>query len=175
MVSEIRYSDPNFCYVFIILGIGIASRYGVVFISFFVSNEDKVPPLSRSNLVYEVSCPGCCKSYIGMTKRCLSVRLKEHATQLTTSAIGKHLSDCEHTQYLASLQNQFSLLNGIPLPSKNVPTPIENLVFSNFLILRLTRSTSYNILAFLEALLLKYNNPQLNTGLKASKELQRFT
>ena len=117
----------------------------------------------------------CGKSYIGMTRRCLPVRLKEYATQLTTSAIGKHLSDCEQAQYLASLQNQFSLLNDIPLPSDNVPTPIENLVFNNFRILHLTRSTSYNILAFLEALLIKCNNPQLNTGLKASKELQLFT
>ena len=65
-------------------------------ISFFVSNKDKLPPLLRSNLVYEVSCPGCGKSYIGMTiKKILSVRLKEHATQLSTSAIGNHLSDCE--------------------------------------------------------------------------------
>ena len=95
--------------------------------------------------------------------------------QLTTCVIGKHLSDCEHAQYLASLQNQFCLLNDIPLPSDNVPTPIENLVFDDFRILHLTRSTSYNILAFLEALLIKYNNPQLNTGLKASKELQLFT
>ena len=128
---------------------------------------------SRSNLVYEVWCPGLGKNYIGMTKRCLSVRLKEHATQLTTSAIRKHLSSCEHTQYLASLQNQFSLLNDIPLPSDNVPTPIENLVFNKFQILHLTRSTSYtySILVFLEALLIKYNNSQLNAGLKASKEL----
>jgi hypothetical protein len=70
--------------------------------SIFVSNKDRVPPLSRSNLVYEVSCRGCGRSYIGMTKRCLWVRLKEHGTQLTTSAIGKHLSDCEHAQYLAT-------------------------------------------------------------------------
>ena len=144
-------------------------------ISFFVSNKDKLPPLSRSNLVYEVLCPGCGKSYIGMTKRCLSVRLKEHATQINNSAIGKHFSDCEHAQYLANLQNQFSLLNDIPLPSSNVPSAIENLVFNNFRILHLTKSTNYNILAFLETLLIKYNSPQLNTGLKASKELQLFT
>ena len=144
-------------------------------ISFFVSNKDKLPPLSRSNLVYEVSCPGCGKSYIGMTKRCLSVRLKEHATQINNSAIGKHFSDCEHAQYIANLQNQFSLLNDIPFRSSNVPSAIENLVFNNFRILHLTKSTNYNILAFLEALLIKYNNPQLNTGLKASKELQLFT
>ena len=103
-----------------------------------------------------------------MTKCCLSVCLKEHATQVTNSAIGKHFSDCEHAQYLASLQNQFSPLNDIPLPSGNIPSPIENLVFNNFRILHLTKSTNYYILAFLEALLIKYNNnPQLNTGLKA--------
>ena len=110
-----------------------------------------------------------------MTKRCLSVRLKEHGTQINNSAIGKHFSDCEHAQYIANLQNQFSLLNGIPFPSSNVPSAIENLVFNNFRILHLTKSTNYNILASLEALLIKYNNPQLNTGLKASKELQLFT
>ena len=97
-----------------------------------------------------------------MTKRCLSVRLKEHATQVNNSAIGKHLFDCEHAQYLANLQNQFSPLNDIPLPSGNVPSRIENLVFNNFRILHLTKSTNYNILAFLEASLIKYNNPQLN-------------
>ena len=122
-----------------------------------------------------MSGTGCGKSYIGMTKRCLTVRLKEHATHVTNSAIGKHFSGCEHAQYLAGLQNQVSLLNDIPLPSGNVPSPIEKLVFNNFRILHLTKSTNYNILAFLEALLIKYNNPQLNTGLKASKELQLFT
>ena len=91
--------------------------YDIKRISFFVSNKDKLPPLSRSNLVDEVSCPGCGKSYIGMTKRCLSVRLKEHATQVNSGAIGKHFSDCECAQYLANLQNQFCLLNDIPLPS----------------------------------------------------------
>ena len=78
-----------------------------------------------------------------MTKRCLSVRLREHATQVSNSAIGKHFSDCEHPQYLTSLQNQFSLLNDIPLPSGNVPSPIENLVFNNFRILHLPKSTNY--------------------------------
>ena len=110
-----------------------------------------------------------------MTKQCLLVRLKEHATQVSNGAIGKYFSDCEHAQYLASLQNQFSLLNDILLPSGNISSPIENLVFNNFCILHLTKSTNYNILAFLEALLIKYNNPQLNTVVKASKELQLFT
>jgi predicted RNA-binding Zn-ribbon protein involved in translation (DUF1610 family) len=50
--------------------------------SYFVSNKDKLPPLSRSNLVYKIACPGCGKTYIGMTQRCLSVRLKERATTI---------------------------------------------------------------------------------------------
>ena len=94
---------------------------------------------------------------------------------IVNSAIGKYFSDCEYGQYLANLQNQFSLLNDIPLPSENVPSPIEKLIFNNVRILHVTKSTNYNILAFLEALLIKYNNPQLNTGLKASKELQLLT
>ena len=73
-----------------------------------------------------------------MTKRCLSVRLKEHATQVNNNATGKHFSDCEHAQYLANLQNQFFLVNDIPLPSGNVPS-IENLVFNNFRMLHLTK------------------------------------
>ena len=61
-------------------------------LSYFVSNKDKLPPLCRSNVVYEVACPGCGKTYIGITQRCLSVRLKEHATRLSSSAVGQHLS-----------------------------------------------------------------------------------
>ena len=99
-------------------------------LSYFVSNKDKLPPLYRSNLVYEVACPGCGKTYIGMTQRCLSVRLKEHATRLSSSAVGQHFSECEHVQFLATLQDQFSLLNDLPLPSDN-SSPIENLIVFN--------------------------------------------
>ena len=46
--------------------------------------------------MHEVACPGCGKTYIGMTQRCLSIRLKEHATRLSSSAVGEHFSECEH-------------------------------------------------------------------------------
>ena len=88
--------------------------------------------------------------------------------------VGKHFSVCEHAQYLASLQNQFTLLNDLPLPSDNL-SPIEILVLNNYKILHSTKSNNYNILAFLEALLIKHNKPFLKTSLKASKELQLFT
>ena len=70
-----------------------------------------------------LACPGCGKTYINMTQRCLTVRLKEHATRLSSSAVGEHFSVCEHAQYLA-LQNQFTLLNDLALPSDNL-SPIE--------------------------------------------------
>ena len=80
-----------------------------------------------------------------MTQRCLFVRLKEHANRLSSSAVGQHLSECEHAQYLASLQNHFTELNDLPLPSDNF-SPIEILVLNNYKILHSTKSNNYNIL-----------------------------
>ena len=60
--------------------------YGTKKISYFISNKDKIPDFSRSNLVYQINCPGCNKSYIGKTDRCLHKRLSKHATQYTTNA-----------------------------------------------------------------------------------------
>ena len=95
-------------------------------------------------------------------------------TGLSSSAVGEHFSVCEHAQYLASLQKQFTLLNDLPLPADNL-SPIEILVLNNYKILHSTKSKNYNIVAFLEALLIKHNKPFLSSGLKTSKELQLFT
>ena len=122
--------------------------------------------------IYEVACPVCGKTYICMTQRCLSVQLKEHATRISSSAVGQHLSECEQAQYLASLQNQFTQLNDLPLPSDSL-SPIQILVLNNYKIIHSTKSNY--ILAFLEPLLIKHNKPFFNTGLKASKELRFFT
>ena len=109
-----------------------------------------------------------------MTQKCLSVRLKEHATRLSSSAVGEHFSVCEHAQYLASLQNQSTLLKNLPLSSESL-SPIEILVLNNYKILHSTKSNNYNIFALLDALLIKHNKHFLSTGLKASKEVQLFT
>ena len=52
--------------------------YNTKKISYFVSNKDSVPNLSRSSLVYQFTCPGCNSKYVGKTDRCLSTRLTEH-------------------------------------------------------------------------------------------------
>ena len=104
-----------------------------------------------------------------MTQRCLSVRLKEHATRLSSSTVGEHFFECEHAQYLASLQNQFTLLNDLPLPSDNL-SPIEILVLNNYKILHSTKSNNYNMLAYLEALyLLNTTNPSSTLVLRPVK------
>ena len=78
---------------------------------FFTSNKDKTPrPLSRSNVVYEFTCPGCNSSYIGKTNRTLLVRTQEHALTDKESAIYKHLHSCDqikHIQVLYSLPDVF--------------------------------------------------------------------
>ena len=45
--------------------------------SYFLSNKDKIPNLSKSNAVYEVKSPGCSATCIGKTERCLQSRLSE--------------------------------------------------------------------------------------------------
>ena len=81
-------------------------------LSYFVSNKDKLPPLSRSNVVYEVACPGCGKTYIGITQRCLSIRLKEHATRLSSSAVGEHFLsvNMHNTWFLYKTSSHYSMI-----------------------------------------------------------------
>ena len=70
---------------------------------FFTSNKDKTPPLSRSNVVYEFTCPGCNSSYIGKTNRTLLVRTQEHALTDKESAIYKHLHYCDQIKHIQGL------------------------------------------------------------------------
>ena len=54
---------------------------------FFTSAKDKTPPLCKSDVVYEFTCPGCNCSYIGKTNRTLFTRTQEHALTDKESAI----------------------------------------------------------------------------------------
>ena len=51
---------------------------------------------------------------------------------------------------------------------------MHNLIFNNYKILYPNFSINSNQLLFVEALHIKYYKPQLNSGLKASKELYLF-
>ena len=92
-------------------------------ISYFLPKKDKIPNTLRSNLVYEFTCPGCNSSYIGKTER-----------NLAKSSIAKHLSECEHANYILNLNHIFDNLNGINDKDTNKPdTPLsrQNLIMIN--------------------------------------------
>ena len=120
--------------------------YNTKKVSYFISNKDKIPDLSQNNVIYQITCPGCSKSYIGKTNHCLQKHLSEHVTQHNTSAVAQHFLQCENTHFIADLCKQYNF---------------------NF-------SINFNQLLFMEGLHIKYHKPQLNSGLKASKELSLF-
>ena len=64
------------------------------------SPKDPTPPNMKSG-VYEISCQGCNEKYIGMTKRTIEKRLKEHKLQFRNkepqkSAVAHHLIQKRH-------------------------------------------------------------------------------
>ena len=66
--------------------------------------KDKLNKLSKSNVIYQFSCPGCESSYIGKTERTLFERTKEHVT-LANSAIKGHLDNSLNVEHLFSINN----------------------------------------------------------------------
>ena len=142
-------------------------------ISNFLPKKDKTPNSSLSNIVYEFTCPGCNSSYIGKTERNLATRLSEHSDP-QKSSISKHLSECEHANYILNLNCIFDNLNDINESDTNKPdTPLSfhNLIQGNTQTLHTLKHTNSNVLLFLEALYIKYRKPVLNIGLRPSKEL----
>ena len=114
--------------------------------------KDKLNMLSRSNVVYQFSCPGCESSYIGKTDRTLFERTKEHVTR-------------------ANVKNQFSINNLIP-NDVNTHKFRLNLVLQNT---RITdESHNWNVLLFKEAYHFKEKCPVLNTGVKASRKMHQL-
>ena len=71
--------------------------------SCFVSCKDKTPKEFQSSVVYKFYCPGCSKSSIGKTDRCLHNRLNEHAKTDKHREIYKQKNDCEHFTYITNL------------------------------------------------------------------------
>ena len=111
--------------------------------------KEKLNKLSKSNVVYQFSCPGCESSYIGKTDRTLFERTKEHVTR-------------------ANVKNQFSINNLIP-NDVNTHEFRLNLVRQNTRII--DQSNNWNVSMFKEAYHIG-KCPNLNNSVKASKEMQ---
>ena len=70
--------------------------------------KDKIPNTSGSNILTEFTCPVCNSSYVGKTEGNLTTRLSEPSDPSKIS-ISKHLSECEHANYILNL-NPTSLI-----------------------------------------------------------------
>ena len=122
----------------------------------------------QSSVVYEFTCPGCNSRYIGKTDRCLYTRTKEHSYH-TESVIHQHLSTCEQFQHIKAL---LELYPDDEAKSDQTSIMAEH-VFNNTKII--DKSNHWSLLLYQESLAIqryKYK-PELNHGLKASKELIR--
>ena len=148
--------------------------YNTEKVLYFTSTKDKIPKLSRNNFVYQITCRGCNKTYIGKTDRCLEKRLSKHSTPHNRSAVAQHLLHCKHAQFLANLHTQYDRHNDLSF-SSNLFSSIKNLIFNNYKILYSSNSITTNKLLIIEALNIKFNKPELHSDLKATKELSLFT
>ena len=143
--------------------VNFITQYSSTTLSFFTNMKDKIPTLSKSYIVYEFTCPGCSASYIGLTRRTLFQRTKEHASR-EESAIRSHLDDCLNCEHLFSINNMF--LNDVDPDDFRL-----NLVRNN---VKVIGNADTYTLEFKEAFFIKEKKPLLNNGIKASKEFQLF-
>ena len=142
----------------------------------FASTKDKVPLLSKSNVVYEVCCPGCGANYIGKTERTIRERTIEHAWSDAESPMRNHLRKCSHFRHL------FGMLSiSDDLFDERYPGEEEDMSPRNFAIQSiqdgvkiLDTESNWNQLLYKEALNIERKDPALNKGLKASRQLRLF-
>ena len=144
-------------------------RYKNKTLSFLCSTKDKIPTEQRSNIIYEITCPGCGGKYIGKTDRCVSIRLGEHGTRID-QPMYRHLTSCtdfiDYTKMFAINQSSVD----VSFSDHKLSAVLQNFSILNY--------NSYNFkwdqLSFLEAFLIKKHKPSLNHGIKASKEFVLF-
>ena len=135
--------------------------------SYFVSCRDKTSKEFQSSIVYRFSRPGCSKSYIGKTDRCLYTRLNEHAKTDKHSEIYKHINDCEHFTYTTNL-----LKLSIDESDTNERSDLIYFLLHNSTIL--DKAKHWSDLLSKKALAIHRHKPELNHGIKASPELIVF-
>ena len=124
--------------------------------------KDKLSKLSKSNVVYQFSCPGCESSYIGKTERTLFERTKEHVIR-ADSAIKGHFDNCLNVKHLFSINN-------LTLNDVNKHEFRLNLVRQNTRII--DESNNWNVLLFKEAYHIKEKCPCVSKRLGKCKSFE---
>ena len=144
--------------------IKLVVQYQTTKICFFTSTKDRTPLLSNSCVVYKMTCPGCAETYVGKTECTLHKRTAEHAWESKDSAINQHLNNCADYHHIRGLH---AINETLDLKEFYMNTVRNNVCI-------LAKAHNWQTLLFLEALYIKDQSPQLNTGLKATKQLQLF-
>ena len=134
-------------------------------VAFFTSNKDRIPKLSNSSVIYQYTCPGCAKSYVGKTENTLFNRTKQHGWSQKDSAVCKHFDECSAWKEVVDL---------FQIDGDNV----DKMQFQVNAVRDSTRiiasANNWLTLAFKESLSIKHLKPELNKGLKSCKELALF-
>ena len=147
----------------------IITRYRNKKLSMFCSTKDKIPFGQRSNVIYEIDCPGCGGKYIGKTERCLSLRLTEHGTR-NDQPMFRHLKECSK---FIDYTKMFSMNEDPDFISFD--NHLLNAVLHNSKILDFNMyNFKWDQLCFLESFYIKHRKPGLNHGIKASKDFTLF-
>ena len=124
--------------------------------------------------MYEFVCSGCSANYVGTTERTLFERNVEHAWNDKDSVVNIHLNECNDVQYMFNIAKLTpSLFFDSTVDDVQDPRMYHiNLLQMNTRIIDCHKN--WNLLLFKEAIKIKEKKPILNTGLKASKELELF-
>ena len=140
-------------------------------LSSFTCVKDHTPFLNRSNVVYQVSCPGCGAEYIGKTDRTLFERTSEHAWTDKASCVREHIHECEQFNHI------FDILT-IDAFDEEMNSEVDDVTrkreFFKETIRQHTKildqDRNWNVLLHKEALQISRAKNLLNDGLSASRE-----
>ena len=131
--------------------------------------KDSIPAEQKSNVIYRITSPSCFQKYVGKTNQNLITRLDKHGTKVG-QPMYQHLSNCSTFNDHIMLFTLPDAATDTTIVSKELH--LHNTVINNVKIL--DKNDKWGQLQFLEAYYIKKLAPEINFGLKASKELQLF-
>ena len=140
--------------------------------SYYCNTKGRIPDYLKSHIVYEFCCPACNAGYIGKTDWNLGTQTKEHCGLDENSPIFNQLAECNLYQYTLTLLS-FPSDGDVTLTNQDALEHIKTIVTNNVRIIR--KSENWAELCFLENLNIKWKNPSLTTGIKATKQLVLFS
>ena len=143
------------------------TTYDTKKISSYCTTKDKTPKDQTSGVIYQIECPGCGDKYIGKSERCFGTRMHCQGTR-ENEPMYRHLYKCERFRESCEM----FAINDIGRYDYQVHNYILHAVLNNSKIIKRLRNSFQ--LEFLEAYYIKHNNPKINVGIAASKELVLF-